>query len=56
MKRQGSNTYRPVNIEYGWEKNVNRGLAVFSYSILSQLMLQKPLPMFDTGKILKSWF
>ena len=34
-------TNSTVNIKNGREKNKNKGLTVFSYSILSQLMLQK---------------
>ena len=47
---------RPVNIRSRWEKIKNRGLTVFSYSILSQLIFQRPLPTFDTGKVSRSWF
>ena len=33
----------PVNIKNGWEKKGNRGLAVFSYSIPSQLIISETL-------------
>ena len=35
--------FRRINIKNGWEKKGNRGLAVFSYSIPSQLIISETL-------------
>ena len=40
---QISYSNRRINIKNGWEKKGNRGLAVFSYSIPSQLIISETL-------------
>ena len=44
--------FSTVNIKNEREKNKNKGLSVFSCSILSQLILQKCLPKYAWGKVL----